>query len=65
MFCFHKWSEWREVKSHLERECLKCGKVKARYPDPFSVLLLCVRDVILKHIEMKYEKRLKERVLRY
>ena len=41
----HKFSEWIEVGKHLERECLRCTKVEAKYPD----FLTSIADLILRY----------------
>jgi len=42
LFDHHRFSEWIEVENHLERECLRCGKVQVKYPPlpPPSIILL-------------------------
>ncbi len=31
LFFGHRWSDWEEVKNHLERECFRCPKIEAKY----------------------------------
>ena len=51
LICFHKWSEWEEKGYHLERRCLKCGKVQVKYPDAVSILMLLLRDAVITHLK--------------
>lgn len=45
----HKFSEWIEVENHLERECLRCEKVEAKYPPLVSLLAKIATDLIWKY----------------
>jgi len=54
MFGRHKFTEWIEVGSHLERECPRCGEVEAKYPDPIVMLAGLLSKVWLRHQEIKH-----------
>lgn len=49
----HKFSDWVEVGCHLERECLRCGKVEAKYPDPAVMVVRLATDLIWKYYMWK------------
>ena len=46
---FHRFSEWIEVGRHLERECLRCPLVEAKYPDPIVMLTNIASDLLWKY----------------
>ena len=48
---YHKFSEWIEVESHLERECSRtsCGEVEAKYPDPLTSIAKIASTIIWKY----------------
>lgn len=52
----HKFSEWIEVENHIERECLRCPKVEAKYPDPIVMLANIASDLIWKYYMSKTTK---------
>lgn len=45
----HRFSEWVEVGNHLERACLRCGCVEAKYPDPIVMLATVAADLFWKY----------------
>lgn len=54
----HKFSEWIEVGNHLERECLRCTEVEAKYPE----LLTSIANLFFKYYVWKNTiKKLDER----
>jgi len=53
----HKFSEWIEVGNHLERECLRCGVVDAKYPDPLTSIAKIVAGLIWKFYEFDTSAR--------
>lgn len=54
---YHKFSEWIEVGNHLERECLRCGKVEAKYPDPLTSIAKIASGLIWKYYMFNYSAR--------
>ena len=56
---YHKFSEWVEVGSHLERECLcpRCGEVEAKYPDPLIGIAKIASALIWKYYMWNTEAR--------
>lgn len=49
----HKFSDWVEVGTHLERECFRCGNVEAKYPDPAVMVARLAADLIWKYYMWK------------
>ena len=49
----HKFSEWIEVGNHLERECLRCPQVEAKYPELSTVLAGLAADMLWKYYVKK------------
>ena len=49
----HKFSEWVEVDNHLERECLRCPKVEAKYPPPEVLIAKIAADFLWKYYMLK------------
>ena len=45
----HRFSEWIEVGSHLERECMRCPLVEAKYPDPIVMLANAASHFLWKY----------------
>lgn len=48
----HNFSEWIEVENHLERECLGCGKMEVKYPDPLIGIAKIASGLIWKYYEL-------------
>jgi len=56
---FHKFTKWFEVRNHIQRECLNCGKVQAKYPPLDWILAKFLCDIAVKTLE-EYVKRLQK-----
>ena len=54
---YHKFSEWIEVENHLEQECLRCGKMEAKYPDPLTSIAKIASSLIWKFYEFNTSAR--------
>ncbi len=53
LFGRHKFTDWFEVGNHLERECPRCGKAEAKYPNPIVMLASLASKVLLKSLEIR------------
>ena len=49
MFGKHRFSDWVEVDSHLERKCLRCPEIEAKYPDPLSTFFKVMGTILWKY----------------
>lgn len=47
----HRWSEWEEIGHHLEKECLRCGEIRAKFPHWSVIVAELTRDLLLKYVE--------------
>jgi len=47
----HRWTPWEEVGVHLERECLRCGDIQAKWPPVEYMIAKGLMAIATKYLD--------------
>lgn len=52
----HRWGPWEEVGFHLERECLRCGKIQCKFPSASVMLVKLGCDLLHTYLKRRIDQ---------